>query len=63
MLYTFKQQVETADLPVAHSTILSKVYVCSHFCLLGFNCGFNIGGHIMTVPACSSGTLTNVLTH
>ena len=33
-----------------------------NFCL-GFNVAFNIWGHITTVPACSSGTLTNVLPH
>ena len=31
MLYIFKQKVETADLPVVHSIILSKVYVYSDF--------------------------------
>ena len=30
-------------------------------CLLGFNVSFIYIGHIAAVPACSSGTLTNVL--
>ena len=33
----------------------------SSLCL--FVCGYNIWGHIVMVPACSSGTLTNVLPH
>ena len=37
-------------------------YTC--ICLFGFNVAFlNIGGHVKTVPVCSSGTLTNVLPH
>ena len=35
-----------------------ELFVC-----LGLRSLFNIWGHIVTVPACSSGTLTNVLPH
>ena len=36
---------------------------CLFVCLLGFNVFLNIWGLIAAVPACSSGTLTNVLPH
>ena len=36
----------------------STLFVC-----LGLTSLFNIWGHVATVPACSSGTLTNVLPH
>ena len=41
---------------------LLKWVVCLFVCL-GLTSLWNIWGHIMTVPACSSGTLTNVLPH
>ena len=37
-------------------------FVCLFVCL-GLTSLWNIWGHITTVPACSSGTLTNVLPH
>ena len=40
------------------SRLRSLVLVC-----LSLTSPLNIGGHIATVPACSSGTLTNVLPH
>ena len=50
------------------STTDSTVYiVCGSvlymFVCLGLTSLWNISGHITTVPACSSGTLTNVLPH
>ena len=45
------------------SWINFKIWI--NFCLfvLGLTSLWNIWGHITTVPACSSGTLTNVLPH
>ena len=39
-----------------------KIFYCT-FCLFGVWHRFNIWDHITKVPACSSGTLTNVLPH
>ena len=38
-------------------------FVCFCLFVLGLTSLWNIWGHITTVPACSSGTLTNVLPH
>ena len=40
----------------------TSVFVCLYVCL-GLTSFLNIWGHITTVSACSSGTLTNVLPH
>ena len=48
---------------IEHSIFhLRKISVCLFVCL-GLTSFLNIWGHITTVPACSSGTLTNVLPH
>ena len=47
----------TVDVAHVHTTSGSS-FVC-----LGLTSLWNIWGHITTVPACSSGTLTNVLPH
>ena len=43
--------------------LLTSVAVCfaDYICLLGFNVCFIVLGHNVMVPACSNGTLTNVL--
>ena len=40
-----------------------NIHIFHWICLFGFNVALKYWGHIMTVPACSSGTLTNVLPH
>ena len=41
----------------------TSILVCLFFVCLGLTSLWNIWGHITAVPACSSGTLTNVLLH
>ena len=62
-------QNRSIPLPVSPPVVLSIVattqnsmFVCLFVCL-GLTSLWNIWGHITTVPACSSGTLTNVLPH
>ena len=43
--------------------IRSETYIFGGFFCLGLTLLLNVWGHITTVPACSSGTLTNVLPH
>ena len=45
-----------------HFTRVRNHFFCLFVCL-GLTSLWNIWGHITTVPACSSGTLTNVLPH
>ena len=47
---------------VSYSIMTLFWFVCLFVCL-GLKSLLNIWGHIATVPACSSGTLTNVLPH
>ena len=48
---------------ILSSKSIPQVYFVCLFVCLGLTSLWNIWGHIMTVPACSSGTLTNVLPH
>ena len=45
-------------------SVLTNMRLLLFVCLFGFKVAFlNIYSHILTVPACSSATLTNVLPH
>ena len=61
-LYIFQNQSPCSTKWKFRTGIL--FFFCFFFCLfLGLTSLWNIWGHITTVPACSSGTLTNVLPH
>ena len=59
MFYCWSEMIDLCCMP---SLSLMIWFVCLFVCL-GLTSLWNIWGHITTVPACSSGALTNVLTH
>ena len=59
-LFLCHNSLRAKDISVHKVTIVTIQF----FLFFWFNVTFlNIGGHIAIVPACSSGTLTNVLPH